>query len=122
MKFIKGTNRQQTHLFPVSLEQSIAQDNEVRVTKQGKSRASADVGFMFIAYNLKRIMNILGQEVFKKYLRMLVLLFLQILSVIRLKNLKYKQGKFFRKYSLLNFASSLNRFIFDKNLIVNGGF
>ena len=31
MKFIQGTNRQQTHLFPVSLEQSINHDNEVRV-------------------------------------------------------------------------------------------
>lgn len=92
------------------------------LTKQGKSRASADVGFMFIAYNLKRIINILGQEVFKKYLRMLILLFLQILSVIRHKNLKFEQGNFFRKYSLLNFVPSLNRFIFDENLIINGGF
>ncbi len=31
MKFIKGQNRTQSFLFPVSLEQSIAQDNEVRV-------------------------------------------------------------------------------------------
>ena len=31
MKFIQGTNRYQTHLFPVSLEESIDSDNEVRV-------------------------------------------------------------------------------------------
>jgi len=31
MKFIKGQNRTQSFLFPVSLEQSIDQDNEVRV-------------------------------------------------------------------------------------------
>lgn len=31
MKFIQGTNRNQTHLFPLSLEQSIDSDNEVRV-------------------------------------------------------------------------------------------
>jgi transposase len=30
------------------------------MTKKGISRASADVGFIFIAYNLKRIINILG--------------------------------------------------------------
>jgi transposase len=30
------------------------------MTKKGKPRASSDVGFIFIAYNLKRIMNILG--------------------------------------------------------------
>jgi len=31
MKFIKGNDRTQTHLFPVSLDQSIDQDNEVRL-------------------------------------------------------------------------------------------
>jgi len=83
------------------------------LTKQGKDRASADVGFMFIAYNLRRIMNILGPEVFKKYLRMLVFIFLQIFYAIGFRNLKYKSGLFFRKYFLTNFAPSLNRFTFD---------
>jgi hypothetical protein len=32
------------------------------LTKKGKERASADVGFMFIAYNLRRIINIIGQK------------------------------------------------------------
>ena len=31
MKFIQGTNRNQVNLFPVSLEQSIDKDNEVRI-------------------------------------------------------------------------------------------
>jgi len=35
-------------------------------------RASADVGFIFIAYNLRRIGNILTLNVLKEYLRMLV--------------------------------------------------
>jgi hypothetical protein len=35
-------------------------------------RASSDVGFMFIAYNLQRIGNILTREVLKEYLRVLV--------------------------------------------------
>ncbi|MCF6350173.1 MAG: hypothetical protein L3J23_03960 [Flavobacteriaceae bacterium] len=30
------------------------------MTKKSIKRASADVGFIFIAYNLKRIMNIIG--------------------------------------------------------------
>ena len=38
------------------------------MTKRSKQRASADVGFIFIAYNLRRIMNILGIHVFKQYL------------------------------------------------------
>jgi hypothetical protein len=32
------------------------------ITKKGKQRASADVGLMFIAYNLKRIINIVGRR------------------------------------------------------------
>ncbi len=31
MKFIQGQDRTQTHLFPLSLEESIDPDNEVRV-------------------------------------------------------------------------------------------
>jgi transposase len=40
------------------------------LTKKGMQRASSDVGFMFIAYNLRRIINVLGKEVLKEYLRM----------------------------------------------------
>lgn len=86
------------------------------LTKQGKERASSDVGFMFIAYNLRRIMNILGQDVFKKYLRILVFKFLQIFGVVKFRLLKYQIGIFFRKYSWTNYSPSLNRFIFDGNL------
>jgi transposase len=46
------------------------------LTKKGISRASADVGFMFIAYNLRRIGNILTRDRLKEYLRILVSLFL----------------------------------------------
>lgn len=31
MMFIQGTDRSQTHLFPISIEESIAKDNEVRI-------------------------------------------------------------------------------------------
>jgi len=33
------------------------------------SRGGSDVGFMFIAYNLRRIGNILTREVLREYLR-----------------------------------------------------
>ena len=39
------------------------------ITKKGMKRASADVGFIFIAYNMRRIMNILDKDVFKKFLK-----------------------------------------------------
>jgi hypothetical protein len=46
-------------------------------------RASADVGFMFIAYNLRRIGNILTREMLKEYLRILASLFLAISDLLR---------------------------------------
>jgi len=44
------------------------------LTKKGIARASSDVGLIFIAYNLRRIGNILTMNLLKEYLRMLVLL------------------------------------------------
>ncbi len=41
------------------------------LSKQGKQRASADVGFMLIAYNLKRLINIIGLEALMVSLRQL---------------------------------------------------
>ena len=38
-------------------------------TKKFKQRARADVGLMFIAYNIRRIMNIIGENGLKKYLQ-----------------------------------------------------
>lgn len=45
------------------------------LTKKGIKRASADVGLMFIAYNLRRIMNILDKNILKVYLKGLAFLF-----------------------------------------------
>ena len=92
------------------------------LTKKGKERASADVGFMFIAYNLRRIINIIGLDEFKKYLRILVLHVFKIFSFIRLKKLNCNGLRFFLKIIPINFDAFLNRFIFDKNLAINGGF
>src|SRR5665647_1795303 len=55
------------------------------ITKKGICRAGSDVGFMFIAYNLRRIGNILTMNVLKEYLRILVSLFLTVLDFFRRK-------------------------------------
>ena len=39
------------------------------ITRKFKQRASSDVGFMFIAYNLRRIINLIGREAFRSYLK-----------------------------------------------------
>ena len=53
------------------------------LTKKGMNRASSDVGLMFIAYNLRRIGNILTRDQLMKYLRILLSLFLDISNLIR---------------------------------------
>jgi hypothetical protein len=45
------------------------------MTKKSSKRASADVGFMMTAYNLRRIINILGIARFREYLQYLTDLF-----------------------------------------------
>jgi hypothetical protein len=52
-------------------------------TKKGIKRASADVGLMFTAFNLRRLMNIIDKNVFKKFLQELVSLFFAKITVFR---------------------------------------
>jgi hypothetical protein len=47
------------------------------ITKKGIKHASADAGFMFIAYNLRRIINIIDKNILTKFLQELVSLFLR---------------------------------------------
>ena len=53
------------------------------LTKKGISRASSDVGFMFIAYNIRRIISILGKDRLMEYLRILVPLYSTVLAFLR---------------------------------------
>jgi hypothetical protein len=55
------------------------------LTKRGINHASSDVGFMFIVYNLRRIISILGKDQMMEYLRILVPLFLTVLAFFRRK-------------------------------------
>jgi transposase len=68
------------------------------LSKKGINRASSDVGFMFIAYNLRRIGNILTLNVLKEYLRILASLFSTIIAFFR-RNIS-RSGAFFFKDSI----------------------
>lgn len=92
------------------------------MTKKYIHRASADVGFMMTAYNLRRIINILGVSVFKEYLK-------QLLSLILLKMGLYKQGRSYLKalfYSTQNnsavFRLRLNRLYLNQKMNFSSGF
>jgi Transposase DDE domain len=47
-------------------------------TKKGLKRASADVGLMFTALNLRRLINIIDKNMFKQYLKALAFLFFAV--------------------------------------------
>ena len=64
------------------------------LTKRGMVRASADVGFMFIAYNLRRIGNILTRDMLKEYLRILISLFLIFYDLLQGILMQYKSSVF----------------------------
>jgi transposase len=53
------------------------------LTKRGIKRASADVGLMFISYNIRRIISILGKDRLMEYLRILAPLFLPVSAFYR---------------------------------------
>jgi transposase len=52
-------------------------------TKRGITRASADVGLMFAAYNFRRLINLIGKEELTKYLRILAFWFYTNIAPIR---------------------------------------
>jgi len=81
-------------------------------TKKYKNRASADVGLMFIAYNIRRIINLLGKKELKKYLEVLILLFLSIQSQIQSRISRFNKSSFCIKIFTCFFKVRLNQLIF----------
>jgi len=71
------------------------------MTKKGKKRASADVGFMFIAYNLRRIINILGVNALQKFFTELVPLFFTIMTSVKTISFRIRLSDFKVNFSKL---------------------
>ena len=98
------------------------------LTKQGRERASADVGLMFIAYNLRRIINILGKDILKQYLKMLLsfnltrnFLFKRILSCFA--EWLFSDKTFYLSFPIRQIAlKSSNKLIFKLNMTIDIGF
>jgi transposase len=53
------------------------------ITKKGIKHASADAGFMFVAYNLRRLINIIDRNRLTKFLQELVFLFFRKLTCVK---------------------------------------
>ena len=92
------------------------------LTKKGIKRASADVGFMFIAYNIRRILNILSRDELKKYLEVLALLILSQIRQYKPKIGLFQPSYYFKTISLKYFEPRLNHLKFDQYFLLNNGF
>lgn len=64
------------------------------MTKQFMHRASSDVGFIMTAYNIRRLINILGVDLFREYLKNTLSLFFHIFETIRLYKIDFKNLRF----------------------------
>jgi len=92
------------------------------ITKKYLHRASADVGLMMTAYNLRRIMNIIGIMQFKEYLKMSLTLLLTTLG-LKYLNRKVLKGFFFQVIICKSiFKPALNRLYLSYKMNINGSF
>ena len=71
------------------------------MTKKTKKRASSDIGLIFITYNMRRLINIIGIANLGAYLRETLLCFLAILHTLRPKNNNSKPLCIFEISSIL---------------------
>ena len=88
------------------------------ITKKYLNRASADVGFMMIAYNLRRIINILGIDVLKEYLQIIINTFFHIFAKIRLKKRLFAALKIFINNKPVQNKRGRNELILSQNIVV----
>ena len=82
------------------------------ITKKFIKRAEADVGLMFIAYNLRRLISIIGIEVLKEYLKIVISFLFNALQLTRLKISHFKKSKFIETIERVFFNHALKRLIF----------
>lgn len=88
------------------------------MTKKYLNRANADVGFMMTAYNLGRIINILGINIFREYLKTILSLFFHIFESIRLKKIEFKGLILFAKNIEFRIKSSCNELRLSQNMSI----
>ena len=84
------------------------------LTKKYIKRAEADVGLMFTAYNLRRIMNIIDKNVLKAYLKMLILSFITTITRIIVKIKPSDDSNYLSELYKVFLKSSANRIKFTR--------
>jgi transposase len=92
------------------------------LTKKYLHRASADIGFMLLAYNLRRLINIIGKEGFREYLNAFCGLFTVFYSSNKPIRSILRLLKFQNRFTASIFYLPANRLYLIQNLNCNGGF
>ena len=92
------------------------------LTKKYLHRASADIGFMMLAYNLRRLINIIGKEGFRKYLNALCTLFALFYSFFKPIKSILRMSKSQTRFLGDIFYLPVNRLYLIQNLNCNRGF
>jgi len=86
------------------------------MTKKTIKRAEADVGLVFTAYNLRRIINIIGIKTLIGYLTEDLLIIFTQKGLLLGKTSQYKLSKFWRRIACLFFMLPVERLIFGRKL------
>jgi len=92
------------------------------LTKKGMNRASADVGFIMTAYNLRRIINIIGINTLKEYLKKVTSIIFKIMMLAKLKLSKICTQVHRIKNSKPVLYISLKQLFLIHNLTMQNGF
>jgi len=74
------------------------------MTKKSKKRANADVGLMFIAYRIRRIINILDADILKKLFQELAFFLLRIFALAKALRLHIPNTNFRTKFSVFKYC------------------
>jgi len=91
-------------------------------TKKYMKRASADVGLMFVAYNIRRLISILGKNGLKNYLERAVFSIVGFKLYLMLIFIRFKTFKFYRSFPGYSVECHLKSLKFDRLLINSGSF
>jgi hypothetical protein len=86
------------------------------LSKKGMARASVELGLIFIAYNLRRMINTLGKDLFSKYLKACLLKLSAFIRDTRVNLNKNNLLTTFLDIHTKNIKYLLNTFIFGNKL------
>lgn len=92
------------------------------MTKRSMQCASSDFGFMMIAYNLLRIINIIGMDSFKQYMRSIVSLLWSKTALLKPLVSVFAALKLQIRNQIEDFIFSLNRKALNEISIIKRGF